>query len=220
MRMYPMALKVAGRRCVVIGGGAIAARKAASLLDAGAHVSVISPELCPILEERAARSEISAERRAFQPGDLDGALVAIAATNNRAVNEAIAAEARAKGVLLNVVDVPDLCDFFVPASIHHGDLEVTVSTGGAFPALAKRMRMALERQFGPEYGLYLALLEEIRSEIKAQAESRPLRNQIEEALLDVPALLLLAEGRHAEAERLLRECVRRMTGEGAGPTPD
>jgi precorrin-2 dehydrogenase/sirohydrochlorin ferrochelatase len=208
--MYPLNLKIAGRRCVVIGGGNVADRKVGSLLECGAVVKLVSPEVCEDLDARAARNEIEWVRRPFQAGDLEGAVLAIAATDDRPVNEAVAAEGRALGVLVNVVDVPDLCDFYVPASISRGQLEITVSTGGASPMLAKRLRMQIEQQFGPEYEPFLALLARLRTELKARVPDRAQRNLAEEAFLNSAALSLLAEGKPEEAESIWRECVNKF----------
>jgi len=210
MRLYSLCLKLEGRRCLVIGGGNVAKRKVASLKECGADVLVVSPELCPELADRAARGEIQALQRAFQPEDLEGAALAIAATDNPAVNQAVAAAGKDAGVLVNVVDVPDLCDFYVPASVRRGDLEIAVSTTGAFPALAKRLRIELEGQFGPEYEAYLELLARFRRELKARIPDAAIRNRAEEAFLDSPALSLLAQHKVHEAEQVLAECAARF----------
>ena len=205
-----MFLKLDGRRCVVVGGGNIATRKVLSLLKCGASVLLVSPEFCPELEKRAAAGEIAVERRPFERGDLEGATVAIAATSRRDVNEAVAAAGRDFGVPVNVVDVPDLCDFYVPAMVERGDLQIAISTGGAFPALAKRLRILLEEQFGPEYGEYVGLLMRYRQEIKARVSDSHKRAKAEEAFLELPLLELLESGRRDEAENALRECVSRI----------
>jgi precorrin-2 dehydrogenase/sirohydrochlorin ferrochelatase len=214
MHLYSLCLKLQGTHCVVIGGGNVARRKVASLIECGARVTVVSPELCEELEMRAQSGEIEAVRREFQPDDLRGARLAIAATNNRAVNESAAAAARQMGVLLNVVDVPDLCDFYVPASVRRGQLEIAVSTTGAFPALAKKLRLEIESKFGPEYGPYIELLEELRQEIKARVSDAAERNRAEEALLDAPVLEALAQSTADEARVLLRKVASPWLGTG------
>ena len=210
--LYPMSLKLEGRRCVVIGGGQVAARKVGALLECGAVVTVVSPALCPALETRASAGSIAIARRPFEPGDLDGAVVAIAATDDSGVNKAVLAAGRESGVLVNVVDVPDLCDFYVPAQIRRGDLAVTISTGGACPALSKRLRERVESLFGPEYAPYLELLARFRRELKTRIPEQKQRAKAEEAFLDTPALSLLAEGKQEEAERVLSECLARFKG--------
>jgi precorrin-2 dehydrogenase/sirohydrochlorin ferrochelatase len=215
MHLYSLCLKLQGARCVVIGGGNVARRKAASLLECGAQVTVISPELCRELEDRVESGEIKAVRREFEPEDLRGARLAIAATNNRAVNETVSEAARRMGVLLNVVDVPELCDFYVPASVRRGRLEIAVSTTGAFPALAKKLRIELESRFGREYGPYLELLEQLREEIKARVSDAAERNRAEEALLEAPVLEALAQGKLEKARGLLREAASPWLGNRA-----
>lgn len=170
MRLYPIALKLEGRTAVVVGGGSVAARKVGSLLECGARVTVVSPELCPELEERAAAGSIVVHRRGFEAADLDEAMVAIAATNITAVNEAVLAAGRARRALVNVVDVPDLCDFYVPASVKRGDLEIAINTGGSCPALSKKIRQQLDPLFGPEYGPYLELLSVMRRELRLRID--------------------------------------------------
>jgi precorrin-2 dehydrogenase/sirohydrochlorin ferrochelatase len=207
-----LSLKLDDRRCVVVGGGGVAARKVASLLECGARVVVISPELCAALEERVAAGEIEVARRPFEPEDVKGAVLAIASTDDTGVNEAVVAAAHRYGALVNVVDVPELCDFYVPASLRRGDLEITVSTSAACPALSKRLRIGLETQFGPEYAPFLRLLARLRRELKMRLPNQKDRAKAEEALLDTPALALLAEGKTEEAEKVLYECLARSTG--------
>lgn len=210
MPLYPLFLKLEGRRCVVIGGGKVATRKVQSLIECGARVLVVSPELCPELEKRASAGEIDVVRRGFEPDDIRGAVVAIAATSLRSVNETVVEAGRAIGVLVNVVDVPGLCDFYVPSSFERGDLQIAVSTGGAFPALAKKLRIALEAQFGPEYQAYLELLTRFREQVKARIADSHRRAEAENAFLELPVFDLLAEGKREEAESALGQCLSRF----------
>lgn len=210
MRLYPLSLKLAGKPCVVVGGGKVAERKVVSLLECEAAVTVVSPETVPALEERAARGEIRLVRRAFQPEDVAGACVVIAATSDRAVNEAVVQAAHESGALVNVVDVPDLCDFYVPACVNRGSLQVTVSTSGAFPLLSKRLRQELEALFAPEYEAYLELLCRLRKELKARAPEFRQRVQAEADFLNSPAWAYLRQGKPEEAERVLTECLSRF----------
>ncbi|HIJ65416.1 MAG TPA: bifunctional precorrin-2 dehydrogenase/sirohydrochlorin ferrochelatase [Candidatus Hydrogenedentes bacterium] len=205
MRVYPMGLKVAERLCVVVGGGRVAERKVDSLLACGANVTVVSPDLTPELEARAAAGEVTAFPRQFEPTDLDGAFLAIAATDDRSVNEAVAAAALARRVLVNVVDVPELCDYYVPASFTRGELLITVSTGGAGPALARRLREELEGRYGPEYDAYLALIARLRDELKSRVSSPEQRGRAMNAFLSSEALSFLREGREGDAEKLVKE---------------
>jgi len=210
MPLYPLFLKLDGRRCLVVGGGTVAARKVASLLECGAIVEVVSPALCADLEQRAEAGDIAVTQRPFVAEDLDGATLAVAATSLREVNEAVAASARDRGIFVNVVDVPDLCDFYVPAHFARSDLQVAVCTGAAYPVLSKRLRIALEEQFGPEYAEYMAFLARFRQEVKARVADSHERARIETAFLDAPVLGLLSEGNRDEAERVLAEWISQL----------
>lgn len=164
MILYPANLNLQGRRCIVIGGGKVAARKVSDLLECGARVSVIAPALD---DEFQGLSGFDREPRGYETGDLEGAFLAIAATDNEAVNSAVASEASAAGVLLNVVDQPGRCDFQVPASIRRGSLLITIATGGNLPALSGRLRRQLEEEFPEEWGRVLELLGEARARVIA-----------------------------------------------------
>jgi precorrin-2 dehydrogenase/sirohydrochlorin ferrochelatase len=137
---YPAYLDLRGRRCVVIGAGVIAERKVEGLLEAGAAVTVVSPEATDAVAAWAAEGRIGWERRGYVPGDLAGAWLAVAATDDNQTNRAVHAEAEAGRVLLNVVDVTDLCSFIAPATASRGPVTVAISTGGASPALARKLR--------------------------------------------------------------------------------
>jgi precorrin-2 dehydrogenase/sirohydrochlorin ferrochelatase len=145
--LYPIFLDLSGRRCVVVGGGGVADRKARKLLQARAEVVVISPEVGAELESVA----VEIHRREYREGDLEGAYLAFAATNVRKVNAAVAREAKERGIPVNVADSPSEGDFALPSTLRRGRLQVAVSTGGASPTLARRIRGELEGAFGPEW---------------------------------------------------------------------
>jgi precorrin-2 dehydrogenase/sirohydrochlorin ferrochelatase len=145
--LYPIFLDLSGRRCVVVGGGGVADRKARKLLQARAEVVVISPEVGAELESVA----VEIHRREYREGDLEGAYLAFAATNVRKVNAAVAREAKERGIPVNVADSPSEGDFALPSTLRRGRLQVAVSTGGASPTLARRIRGELEEAFGPEW---------------------------------------------------------------------
>jgi precorrin-2 dehydrogenase/sirohydrochlorin ferrochelatase len=145
--LYPIFLDLSGRRCVVVGGGGVADRKARKLLQARAEVVVISPEVGAELESVA----VEIHRRPYREGDLEGAYLAFAATNVREVNGAVAREAKERGIPVNVADSPSEGDFALPSTLRRGRLQVAVSTGGASPTLARRIRGELEEAFGPEW---------------------------------------------------------------------
>jgi len=154
--LYPIFLDLSGRRCVVVGGGGVAGRKARKLLQARARVVVISPEVRPELESVA----VEVHRRPYVEGDLEGAYLAFAATDSREVNAAVAREAEERGIPVNVADRPSEGDFALPSVLRRGRLQVAVSTGGASPALARRIKDELEESFGPEWA---GLVEELHA---------------------------------------------------------
>ncbi|MBI4286612.1 MAG: bifunctional precorrin-2 dehydrogenase/sirohydrochlorin ferrochelatase [Chloroflexi bacterium] len=165
---YPMFLKIEGKRCVVVGGGEVAQRKVHILLEFGAAVTVISPELDAGLKEMAQAGQIQAMLRPYQPGDLKGAFVGVVATDDRALNHAVSEEARREGVLVNVVDDAGLSDFIVPAYLRRGDVTIAVSTSGRSPALARKIRACLEKEFGAEIAGLVEFLDEVRQELKGK----------------------------------------------------
>lgn len=173
---YPLFLEVAGRKCVIVGGGRVAERKASGLLRAGADLTVISPEITGGLSKKKKKGLIGHFARALRGGDLKGALLVIAATDSAAENERAASLARKAGAMVNVVDTPSLCDFIVPSTVRRGPLQIAVSTSGASPAMARAIRKELEGLYGREFGEYLKGLEKIRrktvSEIEDSKERR------------------------------------------------
>ena len=162
MNYYPICLDITGRHCIVIGGGKVAARKAQGLLDHQARVTMISPELGEESSAMHAENQLTWLDRPYQEGDLTGAFLVIAATDDPEVQERIHAEAENNNILLNVADVPKWCNFILPATVRRGDLSVSISTGGKSPALAKRMRQGMENQFGSEYEVLLETLGALR----------------------------------------------------------
>jgi len=207
MQYYPVFLDLRAHPCVVIGGGTVAERKVESLLQARAQVTVISPTCTPRLRSWAAEGVIVLYQRPYHFGDLRGFSVAFAATDDETLHEKIAAEAREAGVLLNVVDRPALCSFIVPAVVSRGDLTLAISTGGASPALAKKIRKALEQHFGPEYDLALRLLARVRERVAREGLSSDERQQLFTALTDSPLLDYLRERQVDKLNALLQETI-------------
>jgi len=162
---FPVFLNLEGKLCVVIGGGKVGERKVLSLLQAKAFVKLISPEATPVLQKLAEEGQILWEKRIYQPGDLEGAWLVVAATNDPSTQRSIYDEANAKRVFCNMVDVPEFCSFIVPSVVKRGSLTIAISTSGASPAVARRIRESLEMQFGPEYEIYLKLMENLRKQI-------------------------------------------------------
>jgi siroheme synthase-like protein len=157
---YMACLDLEGRRCLVVGGGSVGLEKAAGLLAAGALVTVVSPELHPDLQG------VDWKPRRYRKSDLKGAFLVIAATSDRAVNERVHRDAEERGMLCNVADVPDLCNFILPAVHREGPIAIAVSTGGASPALAKRLRSQIAELVGPEHADLAEELRSLRPEVK------------------------------------------------------
>jgi precorrin-2 dehydrogenase / sirohydrochlorin ferrochelatase len=149
--MFPIFLKLDGRRVLVVGAGTIAEGKIRGLLEAHASVSVVAPEATQQIRYWAAAGALSWRVAKFEPADLDGAFLVIVATASGDLNEQIYQEAKLHAVLCNTVDDPEHCDFYYPAVVKRGDLQIAISTNGRSPALAQRLRQELEEQFGPEY---------------------------------------------------------------------
>ena len=156
-KYYPIMLDIRDRAAIVIGGDRIAAEKASALTASGASVTVISPEFCYELLRQAEHKRVTLRQKAYEPGDLEGALVVIAATNEQELIDAICAETKERGQLVNIVDVPQYCSFIIPSILRREQLTIAVSTEGASPGLAKRIRQSLEKQFPIAFGLYLRI---------------------------------------------------------------
>jgi precorrin-2 dehydrogenase/sirohydrochlorin ferrochelatase len=194
-----MFLKLEGRQCLVVGAGRIGEPKIGGLLDTGARIRVVALDASPAVREWARAGKIELDLRAFLAEDLDGTFLAVVATNSRSLNERVYHEAQRRGVLCNVVDVPDLCDFFYPAVVRRGDLQIAISTAGQSPSLAQKIRQQLEKQFGPGYAAWVAELGETRRLILASDldKERKLellhtlasREALEAALAEAPALI-------------------------------
>ena len=165
---FPMFLRIRGKRCVVVGGGRVALRKVRVLLEHGASIELISPDPCPELDGLAESGEVKMRRRSYQEGDLQGAFLAIAASDNSALNQQVIKEAQGRAVLVNAVDDAENSDFIVPSSVHRGDMTIAVSTAGRSPALARKIRTRLEKEFGAEYASLVRLVAEVRAELKRQ----------------------------------------------------
>ncbi|MGE5206816.1 MAG: bifunctional precorrin-2 dehydrogenase/sirohydrochlorin ferrochelatase [Chlamydiota bacterium] len=164
-RLFPMFVKLAGRQVLVVGAGAVGEAKIRGLLDTGARIRVVARQATAAVRKWAGAGAIVLEERAFVLGDLDGIFLVVAATSSRELNESIFAEAQHRRVPCNVVDVPGLCDFFYPAVLRRGDLQIAISTAGHSPLLAQRIRRQLELQFGPEYAGWVEDLGKIRREV-------------------------------------------------------
>ncbi|MDD5758728.1 MAG: bifunctional precorrin-2 dehydrogenase/sirohydrochlorin ferrochelatase [Desulfobulbaceae bacterium] len=151
MKYYPICLQIEGRRCLVVGGGKVAERKVQGLLESGASVVVISPELTESLRRMQEAGEIAWQERGYLPGDVVGFFLVMAATDDRQVQDQVQADAERHQILLNVADVPEKCNFILPALVKRGPLSIAISTSGKSPALAKRLRREMQGSIGQDY---------------------------------------------------------------------
>ncbi len=181
---YPVFLSLRHRLAVVVGGGAVAERKVRALLRYGADVLVVAPEITDGLAEIEETSDITVERRGYVRGDLENAALVVCATDDTEVNVAVFREAEERGCLVNVVDVPELCNFIVPSVVHRGPFQIAISTAGAAPAVAKRVRRQLSAEFGEEWGPYVTLLGQVRTLVMERVEDPAERKRIFETLAD------------------------------------
>lgn len=205
MFLYPVNLNIENRLCLVVGGGVVALRKTRSLLQAGARVRVISPELVPELGQLARAKKIEWFNRGYAEGDLDSVDLVFAATDDRTIQNQVAEEAELKKVLLNSADDPARSRFHVPAHFRRGPLLVTVSTSGGSPALAKKMREKLEAEIGPEYEAVAGLLRAIRSGVIEESGGSDISGGIFRALLERDLVGLVARQNWFDVQMLLLE---------------
>jgi len=207
-RYYPIFLDLEDKPCVVVGAGRTAIRKIEGLLACGASVRVIAPHAEERVEALARAGTILLKKRAFRPGDTEHARLVIAATDDPDVNRSAAQDAEQHGALYNVVDAPDLCSFFVPATLRRGDLCLAISTGGRSPALARKLREELERTYGEEYGELVQLLGEVRETVQDRFREEPERRKaIFHQLVRSDLLMLLRAGKREEARRRIEACL-------------
>jgi len=196
---YPLMLDVRGRQAIVIGGDRVAAEKAAALAASGAFVSVLSQEFCAELLAQAEQKRITLRRKAYEPGDLAGAFVVIAATNDLQLIQAIWAETQERGQPVNIVDVPEYCSFILPSVLRRGQLTIAVSTEGTTPGLAKRIRQSLEELFPATYGTYIQLAALARAYLRKNGVSYDRRDDFFSDFFASDVLPQLAEGNTAQA---------------------
>jgi precorrin-2 dehydrogenase / sirohydrochlorin ferrochelatase len=203
MKYYPVNLDIRHQPCLVVGGGAVGTRKVKTLLDCGAAVTVVSPEVTDPLSVLAAENHISLKQRPYQASDLDGVFLVIGATDNKDLNRAIHDDARKQGKLCNIADQPDLCNFILPSIIERGDLIIAISTSGKSPAVASRLRKQIEAQFGPEYAGFLKLMGAVRKILLKQTHDPAAHRLIFESLIDQGLLECIRDGDKAQIDKLL-----------------
>jgi uroporphyrin-III C-methyltransferase/precorrin-2 dehydrogenase/sirohydrochlorin ferrochelatase len=203
MNFLPIFLKLAGKRCLVVGGGEVAARKVETLLRAGGEVTVLSPELGGTLTPWVDEGRIAHVRKAFEPTDVADFHLAVSATDRRDVNEAVSRAAGQRGIPVNVVDCPELCSFIFPAIIDRSPVVIAVSTGGASPVLARLVRARLESALPAAYGKLAELAEKFRQRVKEAVREPSRRRRFWERALQGTVADLVFAGREPEAERCL-----------------
>ena len=200
--LYPVNLRVRGHRCLVVGGGQVALNKADGLLEAGAVVEVIAPDVIPELDDRPG---VTVHRRAYRSGDVQGYRLVVAATGCEEVNAEVFCDGEMAGVWVNSADDPEHCSFTLPSRLRRGPLMVTCSTGGHSPALSRWLRLRLEKEIGPEYETLLCLLSEAREQIRdAGMHTEDLAWQ---DVLDSGMLELIRSGETGRAKEMIGRLV-------------
>jgi len=196
--LFPMFVKLTARKCLVVGGGPVAEGKVEGLLASGATVVLVAPEVTEKIARWNDQGRLTWHSRQFQPSDLEGAFLVVAATGLPAVSESLFREAEARGILCNAVDEPERCHFYYPAIVRRGPLQIAISTGGLSPALASRLRAELEEQFGPEYERWLQKLGAMRRALFARRIDPRLRTRVLQLLASRKSLerFLRLERRH------------------------
>jgi precorrin-2 dehydrogenase/sirohydrochlorin ferrochelatase len=207
MKTYPLFALIEDRACLVVGGGAVGERKVRDLLAAGAKVTVVSRELTPGLADLAAQERLTFIQGDFTPKHLDGMMLVVGATDDMVVNQQVSAAAQARGLLVNIVDAPELCTFIVPAQVRRGPLTIAVSTGGASPALARKVREELEQHFGSDYGQYLRVLQAVRNQILARRRGHPENQRLFQRLVAGPLQEAIARGDRPQALAVLENAL-------------
>ncbi len=209
--VYVACLRLSGRRCLVVGGGEVGLEKVEGLLACGGEVTLVAPEAVKQLADYAGEGSITWERRAFLEEDLDGAFLAIAATSDTEVNIAVYEGAERRAMLVNVVDVPPLCNFILPAIVRSGPVAIAISTQGASPALAKRMKREIAESFGEPYAQLALILNDARGWAKATLPTYKDRKEFFEGIVngDPDPVELIKAGREDEVRRLIEAAKER-----------
>jgi precorrin-2 dehydrogenase/sirohydrochlorin ferrochelatase len=205
MRYFPIQLDIRGRRCLVVGGGGVGTRKAASLIACGGRVTVVSLTATGELQDLAAAGALTLLLREYAGDNPQGMFLVMGATDDEMLNRRIRADAERLKILCNIADRPEQCDFILPAVVQRGDLVITVSTSGRSPALAKKLRRDLQDQFGDEYTVFLDLMGAIRQRLLAEAHAPEEHKPIFERLVHSDILSWIRQGRRNDVDRLLAE---------------
>jgi len=202
---YPIFLDIEDRPVVIIGGGNVCARKAETMMNYGAKVTIVSPDFTDEIEQWARDGRLAVRRKRYDESDLDGANIVIASTDDQRVNEQIAADCRRRRIPVNVVDVTPLCEFIVPAIVDKGSVHIAVSTEGKSPALARTLKEDLRRLIGPEYAEVNDVLGTLRESAKRVLPTDVDRKRFFDGIIATGVLDMLREGRRAEAYRTIAD---------------
>lgn len=205
MKYYPIYLNIRNRECLVVGGGPVASRKAETLLEYGAIVTVVSIDFTDSLRKLDKHPAITLICRPYETSDLDGKFLVIGATDNEALNRKINADAEKRHMLCNIADVPDICNFILPSIIQRGDFSIAISTSGKSPAFAKKLRKDLEKTFGDEYAKFLELMGAIRNKLLAQEHAPEAHKPLFEKLINSGLLEMIKDDRIEDINYLLDE---------------
>ncbi len=205
MRYYPVNLDVQNRECLVVGGGTVSERKVKTLLECAALVTVVTTDATESLQALATEKCIDLRRKAYESSDMVGKYLVIGATDNEEVNKKISEDAANRGLLCNIADRPAACSFVLPAIVRQGDLLIAISTSNKSPAVARRIRQNLEKEFGPEYAVLLNLMGAIRQKLLSEGKSPEAHKQMFETLLDEGLLDMIRENRTQDVDSLLKD---------------
>jgi len=205
MKYYPVNLNIQSRRCLVVGGGPVGTRKITTLLDCGAIVEVIATDVSDELLDLSKEGAISIAKRRYRSSDLEGAFLVIGATDNEELNTEISRDAEQAGILCNIADQPEACNFILPALVNRGDLIIAISTSGKSPAFAKKLRKELEIQFGEEYAEFLMLMGAIRSKLLGNDHEPETHKHLFERLISKGLLKMVRDREKTAIDSLLVE---------------
>lgn len=202
---YPVSLDLTHKRCVIIGGGEVAQRKAERLMECGAQVTIVSRTLTPLLEDGKKAGKIDHIDTEYEKKALYGAFMVIGATDRNDVNAQISQDALSLGILVNIVDDPDRCNFILPSLVQQGDLSIAVSTGGKSPALARKIRQEIQKQYGPEFKILLELMGSLRKKILAQGHASEANKDVFEALVRSDMLQAIRDGNRDLVKNIIHD---------------
>lgn len=203
MRYYPICLDIRDRCCLVVGGGSVGTRKVKTLLDCGARVTVVSPDISERLEELARHERVELKQRAYRAGDLKGMFLVVGATDDENLNRQISRDAEKLNLLCNIADRPEICNFILPSIVHRGDLTISISTSGKSPAMAKKLRKELEMQYGEEYAVFFRLMGAIRKKLLRRRHEPEAHKPLFEQLINNGLLDLIRNDRKEDINTLL-----------------